>query len=115
MSSSCSLYDLSKSLCETLMDFIYQLVGRGDLVHAKCLREKCLEKIRQRDREFATVPKVTTYNIVTRTYSLLDFKSEHIAEQMTLLDSHLFHDITVSYTFLHTMRALVVKLLSCPS
>lgn len=83
------------------MEFIYQLVGRGDLAHAKCLREKCYEKLRQRDREFAAAAanspgKLTSYSITTRTSTLLDFKSEHIAEQMTLLDSRLFHKIEVS-------------------
>lgn len=94
-----SLYDLSKSLAQTLMDFVYQLIGRGDLAHAKCLREKCYEKLRQRDREFAAMAaaqaKLTTYNVTIRTGTLLDFKSEHIAEQMTLLDSRLFHKIEV--------------------
>lgn len=85
------------------MEFIYQLVGRGDLAHAKCLREKCYEKLRQRDREFAAAAaanspgkQLTSYSVSTRTSSLLDFKSEHIAEQMTLLDSRLFHKIEVS-------------------
>ncbi|KAI2811890.1 Rap guanine nucleotide exchange factor 1 [Blomia tropicalis] len=93
------LYDLSKSLAQTLMDFVYQLIGRGDLAHAKCLREKCYEKLRQRDREFAAMAaaqaKLTTYNVTIRTGTLLDFKSEHIAEQMTLLDSRLFHKIEI--------------------
>ena len=80
------------------MEFIYQLVGRGDLAHAKCLREKCIEKLRQRDREYtAAATKLTSYNVITRTATLLDFKSEHIAEQMTLLDSRLFHKIEVSH------------------
>ena len=80
------------------MDFIYQLVGRGDLTHAKCLREKCFEKLRQRDREIVAASitnKLTSYNVITRTAILLDFKSEHIAEQMTLLDAQLFHKIEV--------------------
>lgn len=90
------------------MEFIYHLVGRGDLAHAKCLREKCYEKLRQRDREIAAAAslKLTTYNISTRTATLLDFKSEDIAQQMTLLDSRLFHKIEVSLhqTALDTLR-----------
>lgn len=94
-----SVFDFNRSLSQILMEFIYQLVGRGELAHAKCLREKCYEKIRQRDREFAGVmgatTKPVTHNLTTRTTSLLDFKSEHLAEQMTLLDSRLFHKIEV--------------------
>lgn len=94
------------------MEFIYQLVGRGDLTHAKCLREKCYEKIRQRDREFAPIttgakndsnmnpaslqPVRITHAVSTRTCTLLSFKSEQLAEQMTLLDAQLFYKIQVS-------------------
>ena len=35
-----------------MMEFIYQLVNKGDLVNAKFLREKCYEKLRIREREF---------------------------------------------------------------
>lgn len=88
-------------MSDTLMEFIYQLVGRGDLVHAKCLREKCYEKIRQRDRELMALatPQPITHNISTKTATILSFKSEHLAEQMTLLDSQLFHKIEVTFKF----------------
>lgn len=113
-----------------MMEFIYQLVNKGDLVNAKFLREKCYEKLRIREREFrrqqqqqsqsndsfdsqqqndnnnnvgnvtsfkqTTAVNVNTFDIVhLKTWTLLDFKAEHLAEQMTLLDSRLFYKIEV--------------------
>ena len=101
-----SIYDLSSSLSQKLMDFIYQLVGRGDLGHAKELREKCYSKMRDREREIAALSNaeaansLRTHNIKMRSATLLDFKSEHIAEQMTFLDARFFHKIEVCSSFL---------------
>ncbi|KAH9415764.1 Rap guanine nucleotide exchange factor 1 [Dermatophagoides pteronyssinus] len=122
------IYDFDKQLFQTMMEFIYQLVNKGDLVNAKFLREKCYEKLRIREREFrrqqqqqsqsndsfdsqqqndnnnnvgnvtsfkqTTAVNVNTFDIVhLKTWTLLDFKAEHLAEQMTLLDSRLFYKI----------------------
>lgn len=80
------------------MEFVYQLVCNGDLVMAKALRVKILEK--HSARQLLQIPTVLNQyltSITTRTTlsQLLDFKSEQIAEQMTLLDADLFLRIEI--------------------
>ncbi|CAG2169956.1 unnamed protein product [Oppiella nova] len=88
--------DYSDKVLEILMDFIYQLVNRGDLALAKVLRAKCIEKMDQRQHALnASKVLLPSINITSRQYSLCDFKSEHLAEQMTLLDSDLFLKIEI--------------------
>jgi len=80
------------------MDFIYQLVNRGDLALAKVLRGKCLEKMEQREAALhASTILLPSISVTINQSSLLDFKSEHLAEQMTLLDSELFLKIEVNF------------------
>ncbi|CAG2108462.1 unnamed protein product [Medioppia subpectinata] len=88
--------DCKDKVLEMLMDFIYQLVNRGDLALAKVLRAKCIEKMDQRHNALnASKVLLPSINITSRQYSLCDFKSEHLAEQMTLLDSDLFLKIEI--------------------
>ena len=91
-----SLGDCNDKVLEILMDFIYQLVNRGDLALAKVLRAKCIEKMDQRQNGIHSASVLLpSINVTTRQSSLCDFKSEHLAEQMTLLDSELFLKIEV--------------------
>lgn len=102
--------DCDEPLLRTLLAFIYALLGRGDLALAKVLRCKVLEKFEARRTANAlmaglnnslnnsrndvgtlsgsgNVSHVSTHQ---RTFSLLDFKSAELAEQMTLFDNELF-------------------------
>jgi Rap guanine nucleotide exchange factor 1 len=80
------------------MDFIYQLVNRGDLSLAKVLRAKCIEKMEQREAaSHASHILLPSISVTIKQSSLIDFKSEHLAEQMTLLDSKLFLKIEVIF------------------
>lgn len=82
---------------QKIMEFIYQLVNRGDLALAKVLRVKLIEKMDQREHSsHGSSILLPSIGVTVKQCSLLDFKSDHLAEQMTLLDSKLFLKIEVS-------------------
>ncbi|CAL4093288.1 unnamed protein product [Meganyctiphanes norvegica] len=82
--------DLTKDVLATLTDFEYELLCCGDLLLARALRRKIVEKLEARKRYLAPRENLTTLGVSTKQASLLDFKSHDIAEQMTLLDAELF-------------------------
>lgn len=81
-----------------IIDFQSQLISSGDLVLAKALRKKFLEKCtarRLRITSSQVPPVLTSLGVSTRQSHLLDFKSSELAEQMTLLDAELFLRIEI--------------------
>nr|XP_034188336.1 guanine nucleotide-releasing factor 2 isoform X8 [Osmia lignaria] len=92
--SDLTMSDLDDILLQTLMEFVQQLVCSGDLTMAKALRVKILEKHAAKQLQ-ATQPILSSLSVTTKQASLLDFKSEQIAEQMTLLDADLFMKIEI--------------------
>ncbi|XP_029162690.1 guanine nucleotide-releasing factor 2 isoform X4 [Nylanderia fulva] len=92
--SDLTISDLDDVLLQTLMEFVQQLVCSGDLTMAKALRVKILEKHTIKQLQ-ATQPILSSLSVTTKQASLLDFKSEQIAEQMTLLDADLFMKIEI--------------------
>lgn len=92
--SDLTISDLDDILLQTLMEFVQQLVCSGDLTMAKALRVKILEKHTIKQLQ-ATQPILSSLSVTTKQASLLDFKSEQIAEQMTLLDADLFMKIEI--------------------
>ncbi|XP_023315128.1 guanine nucleotide-releasing factor 2 isoform X2 [Trichogramma pretiosum] len=92
--SDLTISDLDETLMQTLMEFVQQLVCSGDLTMAKALRVKILEKHACKQQQF-TQPILSSLSVTTKQASLLDFKSEQIAEQMTLLDAELFMKIEI--------------------
>ncbi|XP_069676852.1 guanine nucleotide-releasing factor 2 isoform X2 [Periplaneta americana] len=93
--SDLTMSDLDNILLQTLMDFVYQLLCSGDLTMAKALRVKIIEKCNAKHFHNTSSMLLSSLNIYTRQASLLDFKSEQIAEQMTLLDAELFMKIEI--------------------
>lgn len=81
------------------MEFIYQLVSSGNLDAAKPLRIKLIEKYMSRQTYTLSLQKnitqETSLSLAAGSATLLDFKSEQIAEQMTLLDANLFMKIEI--------------------
>lgn len=77
------------------MLFVQQLISCGELTLAKALRVKHLERheAKQMSMKYANV--ISSLTLGPRNSSLLDFKSEQIAEQMTLLDAELFMKIEI--------------------
>lgn len=92
--SDLTMSDLDDILLKTLTSFSQQLVCSGDLTMAKALRVKILEKYAQKQLQ-SSQPILSSLSISTKQASLLDFKSEQIAEQMTLLDAELFMKIEI--------------------
>ncbi|XP_034947933.1 guanine nucleotide-releasing factor 2 isoform X2 [Chelonus insularis] len=92
--SDLTMSDLDDVLLQTLMEFVQQLVCSGDLTMAKALRVKILEKHALKQLQTAQ-PILSSLSVSTKQASLLDFKSEQIAEQMTLLDAELFMKIEI--------------------
>ncbi|KAI4497062.1 hypothetical protein M0802_007808 [Mischocyttarus mexicanus] len=92
--SDLTMSDLDDTLLQTLMEFVQQLVCSGDLTMAKALRVKILEKHAAKQLQ-STQPILSSLSVTTKQSSLLDFKSEQIAEQMTLLDADLFMKIEI--------------------
>lgn len=91
--------DCTNELMENLFNFFYSLILGGDLVLAKVLRSRVIEKIKIKRALLANVQTqkpLSCLSITTKQCNLLDFKSEHIAEQMTLFDNELFVKIEPS-------------------
>ncbi|XP_056640209.1 guanine nucleotide-releasing factor 2 isoform X1 [Diorhabda sublineata] len=87
--------DLTEDLQLKLMDFVQQLISCGELTLAKALRVKHLQRheAKQHSMKYANV--VASLSLHNRNSTLLCFKSEQIAEQMTLLDAELFMKIEI--------------------
>jgi len=91
-----ALSELDEPLLRQIIDFQSQLVSSGDLVLAKALRKKFLEKCAARRLRSNVAPAaLTSLGVSTRQQYLLDFKSSELAEQMTLLDAELFLRIEI--------------------
>lgn len=88
--------DLDNEVLQILMDFVYQLLCAGDLTMAKALRVKLLERYQAKIMHNTSINVLlSSQNIYTRQATLLDYKTELIAEQMTMLDSDLFMKIEI--------------------
>ncbi|XP_042215193.1 rap guanine nucleotide exchange factor 1-like isoform X2 [Homarus americanus] len=87
-----AITDLNNVILETLTTFEYTLLCRGELLLARALRRKIVEKLEARKRYYT--PKenfnIASLAVTTKQSTLLDFRSREIAEQMTLLDAELF-------------------------
>lgn len=82
---------------QNLLEFIYQLENKGDVALARVLRVKVIEKLdARRNCQNTTQILLPLVGLTTKTWTLHDFKSSIIAEQMTLLDAGLFQKIEVA-------------------
>ncbi|XP_046398057.1 guanine nucleotide-releasing factor 2 isoform X2 [Ischnura elegans] len=87
--------DLDSPLLNTLVEYEQQLVCSGDLTMARIFRLKLLERCEAKRLHEAPPILLPSLHVYTRQSSLLDFKSERVAEQMTLLDASLFARIEI--------------------
>ncbi|XP_013784949.1 guanine nucleotide-releasing factor 2-like [Limulus polyphemus] len=86
--------DIEDGVLQKISDFVHQLVSTGELTFARILRKKIVEKCEvYRFSQQSLQVLLTSLNVTTCSASLLDFKSEVLAEQMTLLDAELFQKI----------------------
>lgn len=88
--ADCDFQDTS--VMELLSDFIAELVSDEELILARALRTKFIQKYE--DRKLRLLPDLDTgghlNSLATNHKNLLSFKSMELAEQMTLLDAQLF-------------------------
>lgn len=91
----CRVSDLDDSLLLKLMNFVQQLISSGEITLAKALRVKFLERYDAKQMSLKYTNVVASLSLCPRSSTLLDFKSEQIAEQMTLLDAELFMKIEI--------------------
>ncbi|XP_074654092.1 uncharacterized protein LOC141908130 [Tubulanus polymorphus] len=89
--------DINDDIVNMLSNLVFQLLCDGELMLAKVLRKKLLEKCELR-RQLQDAPLLTSIPITNKVLSMLDFKSHDIAEQMTLLDADLFLKIEIPET-----------------
>ncbi|KAJ8965473.1 hypothetical protein NQ314_004118 [Rhamnusium bicolor] len=87
--------DLDEELQMKLMNFVQRLISCGELTLAKALRVKHLQRHEAKQMSLKYTNIVTSLSLSARNFTLLDFKSEQIAEQMTLLDAELFMKIEI--------------------
>ncbi|RZB41593.1 guanine nucleotide-releasing factor 2, partial [Asbolus verrucosus] len=87
--------DLDDDLQCKLMNFVQQLISSGEITLAKALRVKHLERYEAKQMSLKYTSVVASLSLSARSSTLLDFKSEQIAEQMTLLDAELFMKIEI--------------------
>ncbi|KAL1505295.1 hypothetical protein ABEB36_004890 [Hypothenemus hampei] len=87
--------DLDETLTTKLMNFVQHIISCGDLILAKALRVKLLERHAAMQKVIRYTNIITSLTLFARDATLLDFKSEQIAEQMTHLDAELFMKIEI--------------------
>ncbi|KAK9521931.1 hypothetical protein VZT92_018434 [Zoarces viviparus] len=85
--------ELDSDLLLLLMDLVFSLLIGGELVLARLLRSNILSKMEQKWQLIGSpqsLRPLAARGVAARPGTLLDFRSQDLAEQLTLLDSELF-------------------------
>ncbi|XP_036955476.1 rap guanine nucleotide exchange factor 1-like isoform X1 [Acanthopagrus latus] len=88
--------ELDSDLLLLLMDLVFSLLIGGELGPAQQLRSNILSKMEQRWQLISSpqsVRPLAARGVAARPGTLLDFRSQDLAEQLTLMDSELFYKI----------------------
>ncbi|XP_076586384.1 rap guanine nucleotide exchange factor 1-like isoform X2 [Chaetodon auriga] len=88
--------ELDSDLLLLLMDLVFSLLTGGELGLAHLLRSNILCKMEQRWQLIGSpqsLRPLAARGVAARPGTLLDFRSQDLAEQLTLLDSELFYKI----------------------
>ncbi|CAJ1069366.1 rap guanine nucleotide exchange factor 1-like [Xyrichtys novacula] len=88
--------ELESDLLLLLMDLVFMLLTGGELGPAHLLRSNILSKMEQRWQLIGSpesLRPLAAKGVAARPGTLLDFRSQDLAEQLTLLDSELFYKI----------------------
>eukprot|EP00106_Octopus_bimaculoides_P018428 XP_014785870.1 PREDICTED: rap guanine nucleotide exchange factor 1-like isoform X5 [Octopus bimaculoides] len=97
--SSCSSTssEIDDEISQKMMDLVFELLCQGELTLAKLLRRKIVEKLEARKHMEITAKtnNLPSHSLTLQLPDLLHFKSQDIAEQMTLLDAGLFQKIEI--------------------
>ena len=84
---------VEKSILEQLIREVYRHLINGHLIVAKLLRDKMLPKCEKYYRKSHLVSHPNPKKEINTKSSLLDFQSEDLAKELTLLDAKNFHAI----------------------
>ncbi|XP_048777777.2 rap guanine nucleotide exchange factor 1-like isoform X4 [Ostrea edulis] len=90
--------EMDQSTIEKMMKLVFELLCQGDLMLAKVLRKKVIEKcesIKPTPDPFSSMTFTSSITLKTSPSDFLFYKSHDIAEQMTLLDAELFQKIEI--------------------
>ncbi|XP_052092601.1 rap guanine nucleotide exchange factor 1-like isoform X3 [Mytilus californianus] len=90
--------ELAENTTKKIMDLVFELLCQGDLMLAKILRKKIIEKCESKQTTADIFPSMTimsSISLQTSPSDMLHVKSHDIAEQMTLLDAELFQKIEI--------------------
>lgn len=90
--------ELKEETTKKIMDLVFELLCQGDLMLAKVLRKKIIEKCESKHSTadiFPTMTIMSSISLQTSPSDMLHVKSHDIAEQMTLLDAELFQKIEI--------------------
>lgn len=89
--------EIDDEISQKMMDLVFELLCQGELTLAKLLRRKIVEKIEARKNmeNSAKSSLLPSHSLTLQPPDLLHFKSQDIAEQMTLLDAELFQKIEI--------------------
>ncbi|CAN9512822.1 unnamed protein product [Ophioblennius macclurei] len=85
--------EVDSDLLRLLMDLVFSLLTGGELGPAHLLHTSVLSSIEKRWELVGSPQSLAARSVAARPGTLLDFRSQDLAEQMTLLDSALFHKI----------------------
>ncbi|XP_070819706.1 rap guanine nucleotide exchange factor 1-like [Chaetodon trifascialis] len=88
--------ELDSDLLLLLMDLVFSLLTGGELGLAHLLRSNILSKMEQKWQLIGSpqsLRPLAARGVAARPGTLLDFRSQDLAEQLTLLDSELFYKI----------------------
>nr|XP_020450954.1 rap guanine nucleotide exchange factor 1 isoform X2 [Monopterus albus] len=88
--------ELDSDLLLLLMDLVFRLLMGGELGLAHLLRSNILAKMEQRWQLISSpqsLRPLSARGVAARPGTLLDFRSQDLAEQLTLLDAELFYKI----------------------
>ncbi|XP_022322491.1 uncharacterized protein LOC111123983 isoform X7 [Crassostrea virginica] len=90
--------EMDQSTIQKMMKLVFELLCQSDLMLAKVLRKKVIEKCeskRMNPNQFSTMTFTSSITLKSSPSDFLFFKSHEIAEQMTLLDAELFQKIEI--------------------
>ncbi|XP_029959761.1 rap guanine nucleotide exchange factor 1-like isoform X6 [Salarias fasciatus] len=85
--------ELDSDLLLLLMDLVSSLLIGGELGPAHLLHTSILSRMEKTWQLIGSPPSLAARSVAARPGTLLDFRSQDLAEQMTLLDSELFYKI----------------------
>ncbi|KAM7019110.1 rap guanine nucleotide exchange factor 1-like [Tautogolabrus adspersus] len=88
--------ELESDLLLLLMDLVFMLLIGGELELAQLLRSNILSKMEQRWQLIGSpqsLRPLAARGVAARPGTLLDFRSQDLAEQLTLMDAELFYKI----------------------